>query len=650
MEGNYDILSNANMNKHERYANVFTVREDENVTKCGFGNWKPDWLQRFANPKTFLAIFCIVGICQAAYFAYVAGILSTIEKRYAFESKITGVILIADNISPLITSIIIGYYGGNANRPRWIAAGMFIVTISYFISSFPYFIYGTSSQFSDADLMQHVNSTGKEFCDNRPKTNECQEKSITLPAVICFILGSFLKGFGSTAFYTIGTPYLDDNVKKKNSPLYLGILAALRLIGLVVGYILSSICLKYYENPLVDPGFDRNDPRWIGAWWIGFLVLGVLLLFFTFLLLLFPREMKKSNQENIKLTTSITSVKDFSQALNRLVKNPFLICHILAASCRYNSMLGYYITVPRYVETQYGKAASEANLFSGPIGIVATQIGIIIGAIAIHKFRPRAKYLACYLLAVEFFSFITFLVAMLLGCPGLTMPDTTFLNNKLELQNTCNAGCQCTTSVFEPVCATDDKSVYFSPCFAGCTSFNGTVFTGCKCIKDGLEQIARKGYCSNKCNMITPFISVFATGKLVSSTSAVVQILLLFRCVAKRDKSLVMGVMETILSVISFIPYPLIYGAIADSACIVWEESCGKTGNCWLYHPDKFRYHLHATTSVFIFFGVIFDFGMVLLSNRIKNVYEEEREEEEITRNNVNIFDNMLPPLNDEKK
>lgn len=645
-------MTNLNMIKQpQRYTPVFVGGNNDDSTKCGLGRWKPRWLQRFANPKTFLVIFCIVGIFQGAYFAYVAGILSTIEKRYSFKSKITGLILIADNISPIITSVLVGYYGGkaNANRPRWIAGGMFIVVISYFISAIPYFVYGTASHFTDSDLTWNRNSTEKEFCDFRPKTKECDEKSITLPAVMCFILGSFLKGFGSTAFYTIGTPYLDDNVKKKNSPMYLGILGAFRLLGAIFGYLLASVCLKYYENPFDDPGFSRNDPRWIGAWWLGFIIFGIILLFFSFLLLLFPRNLKKNNPECIEETSSSTTVRDFSRALNRLIKNPFLLCHIIAAACRYNSMLGYYITVPRYVETQYGQAASEANLFSGPTGIFATQVGIMIGAIIIHKFRPRAKYLTYYLLSVEFFSLITFLVAMVLGCPGLNMPDTSLLDSKLNLQNHCNTDCKCTTNVFEPVCAADGKSTYFSPCFAGCSSYNGTVYTDCKCIKYGLQPFVNKGYCTNECNMIIPFLSVFAIGKLVTSSSYIIQILLLFRCVAKEDKSLVMGFLETILSVISFIPYPLIFGAVADSACIVWEESCGKNGNCWLYHPDKFRYYLHSTTSAFIFFGLFFDFGMVLFSNRIKNIYKEEND---VTNeeNDTNVCNDMLPSSNIKKK
>lgn len=75
---------------------------------------------------------------------------------------------------------------------------------------------------------------------------------------------------------------------------------------------------------------------------------------------------------------------------------------------------------------------------------------------------------------------------------------------------------------------------------------------------------------------------------------------------------------------LAFIPFPLIFGYIADSACLVWEQRCGKNGNCWLYDQEKFRYYLHGACVFFMALGSIFDFIMIFFSDRIKNFYEEE--------------------------
>ncbi|GIY07332.1 solute carrier organic anion transporter family member 5A1 [Caerostris extrusa] len=158
-----------------------------------------------------------------------------------------------------------------------------ITVFSCFLSCLPFFLFGTE--------INRSASKSIEYCYHSSKNAECGKLSQNLVAIIILFIANFLNGFGSMAYYTIGTPYLDDNVKKKNSPLYLGAMFALRIIGPTLGFMLSSFCLKYYENPFVDPGFDRNDPKWVGAWWIGFIVLGLAIFLVSFPVAFFPKQM-----------------------------------------------------------------------------------------------------------------------------------------------------------------------------------------------------------------------------------------------------------------------------------------------------------------------------------------------------------------------
>lgn len=68
-------------------------------------------------------------------------------------------------------------------------------------------------------------------------------------AVFILFIGSFFRGIGFTCYFVIGFPYLDDNVSKKNSPLYMSVMQAIRLIGPASGFMLSAFCLRQYENP-----------------------------------------------------------------------------------------------------------------------------------------------------------------------------------------------------------------------------------------------------------------------------------------------------------------------------------------------------------------------------------------------------------------
>ncbi|GBL94477.1 Solute carrier organic anion transporter family member 4A1 [Araneus ventricosus] len=189
--------------------------------QCGIGKFKPKWLQRFADPKVYLVIFCIVGVLEGAYFSYFVGVLTTLEKRYAFGSKTSGVILIADSISATLLSLLVGYYGGKAHKPRMIAIGMMLVSVSCFLTSVPYFIYGPALHFLERQNLG-ADQKKREFCDSHIKEERCDglNSSPTLLVVCILFLANLLCGFGYTAYYTIGAPYLDDNVRKKNSPMY----------------------------------------------------------------------------------------------------------------------------------------------------------------------------------------------------------------------------------------------------------------------------------------------------------------------------------------------------------------------------------------------------------------------------------------------
>lgn len=53
-----------------------------------------------------------------------------------------GLILSGNEISQILLSVILAYIGGNSNRPRFIAIGVFFCALSCFILALPHVIYG----------------------------------------------------------------------------------------------------------------------------------------------------------------------------------------------------------------------------------------------------------------------------------------------------------------------------------------------------------------------------------------------------------------------------------------------------------------------------------------------------------------------------
>ena len=48
-----------------------------------------------------------------------------------------------------------------------------------------------------------------------------------------------------------------------------------------------------------------------------------------------------------------------------------------------------------------------------------------------------------------------------------------------------------------------------------------------------------------------------------------------------------MSLQSTIWRIFGAVPGPLLFGAIFDLSCTVWQEECGRRGNCWVHDNDK---------------------------------------------------------------
>lgn len=230
-----DVKNNV-IAKHNNEDDEFEYEDNT----CGLGSWRPQWLQRFASLKFFMLNFSFIAVIQGSYFSYLIGCTTTLEKRFSYSGSLTGFILIADNISQIALSPVVGYLGKRMNKATMMAAGMVFISFSCWLTAVPYFVYGPGnlmvkeeSHFSSlhkstslyASGGKFSNSTTYDLCgaaSSQECTVEATKKSSTIwPAFIMIWTASFLNGIGYTAFYTLGYPYVDDNVGKKNAPVYI---------------------------------------------------------------------------------------------------------------------------------------------------------------------------------------------------------------------------------------------------------------------------------------------------------------------------------------------------------------------------------------------------------------------------------------------
>lgn len=62
----------------------------KNENSCGLFFWHPSCFQRFANAKSFMIIYGLLGTVQAMSYMYFIVTLTTIEKRFKIPSQTTG--------------------------------------------------------------------------------------------------------------------------------------------------------------------------------------------------------------------------------------------------------------------------------------------------------------------------------------------------------------------------------------------------------------------------------------------------------------------------------------------------------------------------------------------------------------------------------
>lgn len=220
----------------------------------------------------------------------------------------------------------LAYYAGKGHRPRWIAFGLFAIVLFCFLTALPHFLYGSGSEAEKltVEFGAEQNFTYNEILkkqslcrlDIEDGSMKCEQEEGNLEPQIILFLGQLVAGIGQSLYYTLGTAYIDDNVKKSKTPALISLSYFLRLLGPAGGYALASFCLKIYISPDLTPTIDNKDPRWLGACefislihsfnertlrvfffplgWMGWLILGVSLFLFAFVMCMFPKQLPRA--------------------------------------------------------------------------------------------------------------------------------------------------------------------------------------------------------------------------------------------------------------------------------------------------------------------------------------------------------------------
>ncbi|XP_014830161.1 PREDICTED: solute carrier organic anion transporter family member 2A1-like [Poecilia mexicana] len=387
----------------------------------------------WCNIKLFVLCHGFLQLSQLLYSAYFRSTISTIERRYGLNSFSSGTISSLHEVSNCILIVFVSYFGSRVHRPRVIGVGGLLMAVSAMLLTLPHFL---SQPYTHDSALQkfhdlcipHNTTTSPESC-GREDTRRLADTTLVW---ILMAIAQLLFGVGSVPIQPFGISYIDDFAGSKNSPLYIAILFAVSVFGPSLGYLLGSVMLRFYvdvnrSGSGVVTGLSPVDPGWVGAWWMGLLIISGFLTLSSIPYFFFPRQM--SSEVNMSETETdsddnlrekdrslLEFLKLFPRMFFHLMSNPLFLLLVLAQCCFSSVIAGLASFLSKFLERQYGAPVAYSTLLVGSLNLPAAAVGMLIGGFIMKRTGLTAKNIPRFSVIMLTISTLFCIPLFFMGC------------------------------------------------------------------------------------------------------------------------------------------------------------------------------------------------------------------------------------------
>ncbi|CAH1772289.1 unnamed protein product [Owenia fusiformis] len=605
---------------------VKTIEPDEvQPLLYGWGGFTPKWLQKINKSWCFLICLCLMNFCMSGSVNGLIGTnLSSIERRYDLNSTVSGLIVSAYDICCAVLVLFVGYFGATAHKPKWCAVGVFGTGLGSLVFILPHIATGPY-QYAASGQSENLCIPGRN--DSYDMCGDESQGSLSNWGYVFFI-GNFLHGTGSIFMYTVGVAFLDETTTRDMAALFIGIFYGMGVIGPAVGYALGGALLQIFvDTGKVDMskvGITSSDPRWIGAWWLGFAIFGSITLCLVIPFAGFARdipgakeirenkksETHKADNTDAPLLETSRHIRDLPRSVWMLIKNPAYLFSTGYSLTEAVLISGFSAFGPKYLENQFHLNGGFAGMLFGIIAVPGGAGGTIFGGYIIKRFNMTCTQMVKlqFLLAVLSMCMAPLFFAKCDELPfvGVNRPYNNSVLRKENFTEVCNTGCECSNMRQEPICGRDGN-MYFSPCYAGCLDMdnsNPKRFFNCSCIPspDFTTHGAEQSVCASNCTLLPLFIILWFIVMFFTFTGNVLNVNFILRVVPSDERTTAVGIQSTVLRLLGTVPGNILFGAALDRACVLWSTTCSGRGSCSTY--DNFNMAVYMSV-----IGVCFKFG-----------------------------------------
>ncbi|KTF87369.1 hypothetical protein cypCar_00042711, partial [Cyprinus carpio] len=264
--------------------------------------------KQFKKEEVFIGLLAFCFFTKSLTGAYTKSTISQIERRFEIPSSTVGIIDGSFEMGNLLVITVVSYFGAKFHRPKIIGAGVLLMGIGTLIMALPHFImsrymYDTAAAHTNDPANFTMSSTFSSDTQNTVQqlVSGCLKGEVeSSPTWVIVLFGNILRGIGEAGIGPLGMSFIDDYARPGNSAFYIGCLHTFGVIGPIFGYSLGSLCASLYVDiGLVDQEsvtITPQDSRWVGAWWLGYVVSGLLTLLAALPLWFLPRALPENPQ------------------------------------------------------------------------------------------------------------------------------------------------------------------------------------------------------------------------------------------------------------------------------------------------------------------------------------------------------------------